>query len=1056
MPTEQLPSVQAWPTAKIAPPRPRVLVSRGRLLGPLNDAVAAGRVTLIVAPGGSGKTSLLADWTRQASGPVAWYALDAADRDIRRMTYGLCAAVERALPGMGHSAQKALDGGAPEAAAIGLLLGALEGRPLTLVVDDFQHLDDLPEAAALWDHLLRFRPPTLALVILSRSVPLLGFAALAAFDELLGIGRVELRFDVDEAAELLAAHGLDAQPAAHFARRSGGWAAGVLLLGHADPGGIRFLRARTDALMRHLGAEILNVLPADLRLFLLESAALGSAAPAEADAILDRCDSAALYAEAAARGLFLEHDEGLYRYHDLFAEYLVGVLAEEGRARLRTIRRAASAYWSAHGDLPRALAVLAADEDWEALAAMLDTEKATLWARGLWGTALTHIERLPSGYRTPRLLALCGRARAQRGEHMEALALADAGMAAAKNDGEWLDAAILRTQALVLSGQYEEGARGADSTLVVAQRTNHPTAVMRLREMRGIAKLRVGCLKEGREDLLDALAEYRRKGDEDGEARVSFNLATQLIEAGYVRDAAEYLAHAGTLRQRVGNGPVLATVHNSRALLNCLNGDMAAAREEAQQAFALAHKVNYPLLACAATATLAEVYVDEGNACEAERHAQSAVEMASRLDIPDALNDALRARIAAALIRRDRAKARQLIDEARPLTVTPIDEALLDLHEGALALRSRACKRAIQVLGAAAKRLEELNRPHQTARALLLRAEAFLASGSGSRATVALNRMAELVLPLGCEGYLLPSARMARRVLAERRQLRRLRRETRVLLDMLAASVAPSLALVPPPDEEAPSSATLRVSPFGQGRITLADRELDLTTLPPKARELLFFAAHVGRPVRRDEVLEAVWDGDTGAAQAFWDAGRHLRRLLGEDSWGPRGGAYELRFVVHDDSCCFDEAASIALGNGRIMPRLEAGERALDLMGAEGYLPWCDSMWAATERARILSAAMMVALRLAELYQELDRPQDAIGACRRAMDADPFDEAPRLALLLHLAAAGLVKEALREYRAYRRLLRDELAAEPSAELTQLARTIHDRALHHGGTEARRV
>ena len=236
--------LRAWPLAKISPPSPRALLSRPRLRDAISRAVAAGQVTFIAAPGGSGKTSLLADWARHADGPVAWYALDPADRDTRRLAAGLCASVERVLPGTAGTALAALEGGAHEVAAIGLLLGALEGRPLALVLDDFQHLDDLPEAVGLWDHLLRFRPPTLALIILSRSIPLFGFSTLAALDELAALGREDLRFDADEARALLAAHGLPGETATQMVKRSGGWAAGLLLLAHAVPDGVRFLRAR--------------------------------------------------------------------------------------------------------------------------------------------------------------------------------------------------------------------------------------------------------------------------------------------------------------------------------------------------------------------------------------------------------------------------------------------------------------------------------------------------------------------------------------------------------------------------------------------------------------------------------------------------------------------------------------------------------------------------------------------------------------------------------------------------------------------------------------------
>ncbi len=1028
----------AWPRAKIAPPQPRALVSRRRLLGPLNAAVTAGRVTIVVAPGGSGKTSLLADWARQASLPVAWYALDAADRDMRRLVYGLCAAVERVLPGASQGACSALDKGALEAAAVGILLGSLEDRPLTLVLDDLQHLDDLPEAVALWDHLLRFRPPTLSLVILSRSIPLMGFAALAAFDELLGLGRAELCFDATETADLLTAHGLDACSAAGLAARSGGWATGVLLLARAAPNGVRFLRARAEALMEPLGAEMLAALPHELREFLLESAVLGPVSSDDADAILGRHDSAALYAEVAARGLFLEQDNNLYRYHDLFAEYLVGALREEDSVRLQKIRRATAEWWAEHDDLPRGLGLLASGEDWEALSALLDLKRASLWARGLWGTALSHVEHLPPAYRTPRLLALCGRARAQRGEHAEALVLADAAMAAASDDSEWLDSAVLRTQALVLAGRNDEGASSAEAALVIANRVENIEAVTRLHEWRGLARLRVGRFGEGRSDLLLALTAHKQVGDEEGEARTLSNLASHLIVAGHARDTGAYLERAGVLRRRAGNVAVLSNIHNARALLHMLTGDLITARSEAERAQKIAHDVGNPLLECIATATLAEVCADAADDDEAERQAAAASGLAARLDLPDVLNDALRARVTAALLRREGVVATCFIDEARALVVMPTDSVLLDLYEGIISLKSRAYDRATEILSTVAERLEALSRPHQAARAHLLHAEALLALGNVRRADGALNRMAELVLPLGCEGYLKATVRFARRVMAERRTLRRLRRETRLLLDSLAEAAGPTLSLLPPVAEEEDIESALRVAPFGHGRLVLGDQDVDIYALPPKARELLFYAAHMGRPLTRDDILEGVWEGELRGAQALWDASRHLRRVLGERNWGPRNGAYALRLTVRDDGRGFDEAVTVALGSGPTIERLAGAERALDLVGAGGYLEWCDTLWAVTERARVADRSIAVALAAAELYMRLDCSQDALTTCRRAIAFDSLDEAPRLALLRILVAIDQVDTAAREYNAYRLLLRDELAAEPSAELRAFA------------------
>jgi DNA-binding SARP family transcriptional activator len=409
------------------------------------------------------------------------------------------------------------------------------------------------------------------------------------------------------------------------------------------------------------------------------------------------------------------------------------------------------------------------------------------------------------------------------------------------------------------------------------------------------------------------------------------------------------------------------------------------------------------------------------------------MDLSARLDIADLLNAALRVRIAVALARRDRAGARRLIDEARTLAVTPVDSALLDYLEGVYALRVRAFARAVDRLSQSAKALEAVHRLHHAARAYLLLGEAALGNGVQRRAETALNRMAELTGMLDCEGYLRAPARMARQVFAERHLLRGLQKRARVLLDRLAGAV-PALTVLQPADQDTDAAQphrTLHVSPFGQGAVVLANRAVEPHALPPKARELLFYAVRMARPLLRAELLETLWGDEHGAAPNLWDASRHLRRLLGEHSWVNSGGRYALHLDIQDDGHEFDQMASAALGKGSTYERLAAAERALELLGSGGYLEWCDSLWATSERTRVMTRAMAVALVLVRLYDEMGRCQEAIAICRRALGFDPYDEAPRLALLRLLVADGQVETAIQEYNVYRQLLHEELAAEPS-------------------------
>src|ERR1700730_7190914 len=97
-----------------------------------------------------------------------------------------------------------------------------------------------------------------------------------------------------------------------------------------------------------------------------------------------------------------------------------------------------------------------------------------------------------------------------------------------------------------------------------------------------------------------------------------------------------------------------------------------------------------------------------------------------------------------------------------------------------------------------------------------------------------------------CEGFLRPTARLVRQTLSERTLFRKLRRETRQLLDRLAATgSAPSVVATPEAEEALP--LVLHTSPFGQGAIELGGRSIEVSALPPRARELLFYAARQQR-----------------------------------------------------------------------------------------------------------------------------------------------------------------------------------------------------------------
>ena len=1009
-----------FPKRKLTPPEATRLLSRPRIEGQLTSAVLGGRLTIVVAPGGSGKSSLVSSWASGSPHPVAWYSLDETDSDPRRLVGGMCAAVARLLPDAAAPAGEALAAGLAEPVALGLLLNGLEDRPLVLVLDDFHHVGNFGGVATLWDHLFRYRPPSLSLIVLSRTVPTLGFSALTALDAVVGLGHADLGFTPEEAHHLLKPLGVNAADARAYVERCGGWATGLVLLARTEGDGPAVLRG-AEQMLAQIGPQLLQPLPPPLRHFILESAVLGPISIDDARLILDREDAGALFEEALRQSFFLSFDGETYRYHDLFAIFLRDTLGVEDPERLALIRGRAARHWMDRGDVPRGLAFLAEAEAWSLLARALTEHRRLLWDAGLWVTALRFVDLLPRSLQSTRLLTLAGFARMQRGEHLEAIRVAERGMREAVSDEDWLQPALLHIQSLSSAGRLEETVDGAEATMTRARRIGSSSAHTQALEIRGASLLRLGRHEEGQGDLRSALLYYRAQGDKAGEARTAFNLAEGLIESGRVGDAALQLDVAGRLWHQQDNRIMAIYLTEVRAQLHRLEGELIIAEANAREALRESERAGHAIVAANCLAGLAEVLVDEGQAGEAADIADQALERANALQLPDVWNRAQRARLAAALARRERGKARLLLDEALPRAHTAVDRALLAYAQGQLSLRSRAYTLAAQQLTVAAEDLTRVQRPHVAARAWLLAADAYLARDVVGKAEQALNRACRCLQPQTAL-YLRPTFRLARRVAARYPALRHIRMPTIAVLDLLAGAE--------------PVPTAVRVSPYGFGSVVVGDAEVDLLDIAGKrSREVFFYVALGGGQKRDEEVVEAVWPNEGEEAMRWlWEAGRHLRRVFGKDSWRVRAGACTFARPL---SSAETEVAAHTLACQRASSPHEIIDRAtlgLDLLGDGRYLDWCDNDWVEAARIRTIREGLTMTLAQAQAYDTLGQPELALAAARRAAGFDPYDEQPQRVILKILRSVGRQEEALGVYRAFANLVSTELGLSPTQGL----------------------
>jgi LuxR family transcriptional regulator, maltose regulon positive regulatory protein len=343
----------------------RKIVSRPRLWSTLEQEVVQYRLTLICAPAGYGKTTLLADWARTSSLPVAWVTLTHEENEIYRFLRYLLAAWGKLQPDITESHLGILLGSQlPDIKAVlsALISVANELRAHTVLVLDDYHLiedKDINEAMAfILDHL----PRNLHFILASRSEPPLALARYRARDQLMEIGVGELHFTKDETTEFLnwsMELDLSSEEITSLHAGTEGWAAGLQLAAltlRRHPGEERVARVsgKQRFIADYLAEDVLDKLQSDVKDFLLQTSILDRLCGPLCDAVTGQKKGRAMLESLERENLFitsLDDQRVWYRYHSLFADFLRGELSRRYPDQVAELHRRAAG-WYLHQEHP--------------------------------------------------------------------------------------------------------------------------------------------------------------------------------------------------------------------------------------------------------------------------------------------------------------------------------------------------------------------------------------------------------------------------------------------------------------------------------------------------------------------------------------------------------------------------------------------------------------------------------------------------------------------------------------------------------------------------------
>ncbi|MFQ5401690.1 MAG: LuxR family transcriptional regulator, partial [Anaerolineae bacterium] len=342
------------------------LVPRPRLIAKLNRGLQQGsKLTLISAPAGFGKTTLVSEWVVNCERPFAWLSLDEGESDPARFLLYLVAALQKATPELGQTAMAVLQSPQPPPLQTVLtpLLNEIATVPdsFTLVLDDY-HLVDVQAVDKALIFLLDHLPPQLHLVITTREDPNLPLSRLRARGQLTEIRAADLRFTTKETAVFLQqVMGLDLteEQIDALEARTEGWIAGLQMAalsmrGQEDVAG--FIQSFTGShrfVLDYLMEEVLCQQPDDVQEFLLKTAVLNQLTGPLCNALTGANNGQEILETLERANLFLvplDNERRWYRYHHLFADLLRQRLQQSATERIvNALHIRASQWYEANG-----------------------------------------------------------------------------------------------------------------------------------------------------------------------------------------------------------------------------------------------------------------------------------------------------------------------------------------------------------------------------------------------------------------------------------------------------------------------------------------------------------------------------------------------------------------------------------------------------------------------------------------------------------------------------------------------------------------------------------
>ncbi len=675
---------------KLLPPRPTpALLHRERLSERLRANLSQ-PVTLVAAPAGSGKTTLVADFVRGESRKFVWYQLDRADADPSVFLGYVAHGIGQIVSGFGDATLSYLQqapaelADQPERAADVLLNEILDAvdQQIIFVLDDYHHLGNETPVHRVVDRLLAYLPDVLHIIITSRDVPPLSLSRLRAHNALTIIDREELLFTDDETQELFRkVFDLELTPEQlhEYRERTHGWITALQLVRQvaqrqalargavrdgdtSSPDLVEVLRQSERDIFDYFAEEVFADEPADVQQLLLRISLLERIETEACASVYPQAGCSALLPALVRRNVFMtvasdERGEE-YRLHPLFRGFLRRRLrAEVGPAGVAAENLRFADYFVERRQWEQAINHLTEAGEFERAAALIAARGAEWLAGGAFASLVRFVDGLPAEAIESHPRALFYRAEVSRlrgrFETAEQLLRRAASLLNAKGDAEG-EAEALHSLATVARrrGDCSSAFTHLDRALALAGERSQVR--VKVGNTRGLCYVALGEWTTAEREFRDALQLAEELGDTHYAHLIAHNLGLPAMLRGDFSEAMRWLRRmlrdgangggktqgGGAAQNKVGAGggksnarpiPQEAWAYLNLARCHLYRGDAEACERHLDRALELCHLFNLIAQRAEAFETYGNLHRERGDAPRATefyKHAEQSYEEA--------------------------------------------------------------------------------------------------------------------------------------------------------------------------------------------------------------------------------------------------------------------------------------------------------------------------------------------------------------------------------------------------------------------------------------------